>query len=200
MSELACCEPLSLDVRETALSLMVPVVASPSVIDNGGIAREATVANDCKALQDRVDQLRSELGDRRAECVRESSDINELKACLAAADDELRRAEQALNQCLTTERLLQTSGKITFLLVQNVGAGFGPGDDFIDVEAVIQLDTEPGKAFGFTLRKDDNQVAHAAMLEVLRDAFNAGTPVTIDFDIRPNKQNGSIVRVFRSGS
>jgi hypothetical protein len=91
--------------------------------------------------------------------------------------------------------LLAASGKITFLRVHDVGTGFGPPTDFIDVEAVIKLDSQPDKAFGFQLRSDAERVARQGMLDLLRDAFNNSFTVTIDFDIDPPKNNGVIIRV-----
>ena len=87
------------------------------------------------------------------------------------------------------------SGNITFLRVHDVGTGFGPQTDFIDVEAVIKLNSDPDKAFGFQLRNNDERVARQGMLDLLRDAFNNNFKVFIDFDIDPGKNNGVIIRV-----
>ena len=91
---------------------------------------------------------------------------------------------------------LSTSGRLTFLRVHDVGTGFGPPQDFIDVEVVIILADQEG-AFGFKLRNDENSEAHQGMLNLLRDAFLNDIPVTIDFDIDPEfgRKNGFIVRV-----
>jgi len=91
--------------------------------------------------------------------------------------------------------LLERSGRITFLRVHDVGTGFGPPTDFIDVEAVIKLNSEPDKSFGFQLRNDAERVARQGMLDLLRDAFNNNFNVIIDFDIDPGKKNGVIIRV-----
>lgn len=90
----------------------------------------------------------------------------------------------------------QASGKLTLLRVHDVGTGFGAGDDFIDVEAVIKLNTQPDLAFGFQLRNDRNQPVRQGMLDLLRDAFNHNWTVTIDYEIDPNKKNGIIRRVW----
>jgi hypothetical protein len=87
------------------------------------------------------------------------------------------------------------TGKITFLRVHDVGTGFGPPTDFIDVEAVIQLNTKPGMSFGFQLRNDNNRAARQGMLDLLRDAFNNNWTVVIDYLITPPKKNGVIIRV-----
>ena len=90
--------------------------------------------------------------------------------------------------------LLQTSGKVTFLLVQDVGAGYGPPSDFIDVEVVCLLDTMPNNGFGFQLRNDNNRPARAGMLDLLRDAFDHNLTVQIDYTIDAGKINGIIIR------
>jgi len=90
--------------------------------------------------------------------------------------------------------LLESKGRITFLRVHDVGTGFGPPSDFLDVEVVIQLDSQPGKSFGFQLRNDNNRPAREGMLELLRDAFANNFPVIIDYNVAPPKVNGVIIR------
>ena len=90
--------------------------------------------------------------------------------------------------------LLQSSGKITMLWAHDVGTSFGPPADAIDVEAVIQLDTQPGKAFGFQLRTDAQGVTRAAMFDLLSDAFANNRTVTIDYNLDVGKNNGVIIR------
>src|SRR5271169_6754798 len=77
--------------------------------------------------------------------------------------------------------LVENKGRITFLRVHDVGTGFGPPTDFLDVEVVIQLDSQPGKSFGFQLRNDNNRPARDGMLDLLRDAFANNFPVLIDY-------------------
>jgi hypothetical protein len=90
--------------------------------------------------------------------------------------------------------LLESSGRITFLRVHDVGTGFGPPTDSIDVEVVIKLDTMPNNAFGFQLRNDNNRPARAGMLDLLRDAFSHNGTVSIDYNLNPGKLNGVIIR------
>jgi hypothetical protein len=92
--------------------------------------------------------------------------------------------------------LLNASGKLTFLRVHDVGTGWGPPTDFIDVEVVILLDSQPGKAFGFHLRNDDQRAARTGMLDLLRDAFNNNWTTTIDYNVESGKDNGIIIRVW----
>lgn len=91
--------------------------------------------------------------------------------------------------------IIQSSGKLTFLRVHDVGTGFGPPSDFIDVEVVIQIDTKPGESFGFQLRNDANRAVRQGMLDLLRDAFNTNATVVIDYDSQPPKKNSVIIRV-----
>ena len=60
--------------------------------------------------------------------------------------------------------VLSASGRITFLRANDIGTGFGPPSDFLDVEVIVQLDSQPGKSFGFQLRADGNEDAATACL------------------------------------
>lgn len=90
----------------------------------------------------------------------------------------------------------QASGKLTLLRVHDVGSKYGPPSDQLDVEVVIWLNTKPRQAFGFQLRDDSDRAAREGMLGLLRDAFNHGWNVTIDYDIDSGDDNGVIVRVW----
>ena len=98
--------------------------------------------------------------------------------------------------------LLQRQGKVTFLRVHDVGTKFGPPGDQIDVEVVFQLDTAPLKSFGFQVRNDANRAARQGMLDLLRDAFNHGWNVVVDFDIDDptTENNGVAMRVALTGN
>jgi hypothetical protein len=90
-------------------------------------------------------------------------------------------------------------GKLAFLRVHEIGSGFGPPTDFIDVEVVCGVKNNPG-GFGCTLRNDNNNFAHAGMLDLLRDAFNQDTEIEIEYLVDPGefgKVNGTILRVTR---
>lgn len=91
--------------------------------------------------------------------------------------------------------LLQTSGKLTFLRVHDVGTAFGPPSDQIDVEVVMKLSSQPDQAMGFQLRDDGKRPARQGMLDLLRDAFNHDWTVTVDYDIDTDKKNGVAIRV-----
>lgn len=93
--------------------------------------------------------------------------------------------------------LLNKSGKIKLLRVNEVGDRFGPAADFIEAEVVVQLDSHPaGAASGFKLRADANQPVRQGMLDLLRDAFNHGWRVHFDHEVPAGKAKGTIVRVW----
>jgi hypothetical protein len=91
--------------------------------------------------------------------------------------------------------LLERTGLITFLRAHDLGSGFGPPTDFIDVEAVIKLDTAPDEAYGFELRNDRFRPSRQAMFDLLREAYFSNRSVTIDYFIIPGRHNGRIFRV-----
>ncbi len=90
------------------------------------------------------------------------------------------------------------SGTLKMLRVHDVGTAYGPPGDRIDVEVVITIDTQPGKAFGFQLRQDANESARTAMLDLLRDAYAQNLRVTFDHITPAGKNNGRIIRVWLS--
>jgi hypothetical protein len=97
------------------------------------------------------------------------------------------------------EQIRTAIGKLAFLRVHRLGSGFGPPDDFIDVEVVIGIHGAQG-GFGCTLRNDNSRFAHAGMLDVLRDAFNADSVVEVEYTVDPGefgKVNGTLLRVTR---
>jgi IgA peptidase M64 len=103
-----------------------------------------------------------------------------------------RRIRQVLNPFLPT--VAEVGGRLKFLRVHEVGSGFGPPSDFLDVEVVVQLDTEPGRSFGFQLRDDASGTTRRGMLDVLRTAFNRNRQVRLDYR-RTGIDNGILIRV-----
>jgi hypothetical protein len=88
---------------------------------------------------------------------------------------------------------INVSGHLTFLRAQSVGIGFGPANDFIDVEVLAMLDTAPGMTLGLQLRNDRNRPAHQGMFDLLRDAFNHNWTVTLYCFIVEGHTNGMIL-------
>jgi hypothetical protein len=91
--------------------------------------------------------------------------------------------------------LKESSGQVVFLRAHDVGTGFGPPSDFLDIEAVFILDSDPSSAFGFQLRDDGNTPARDAMFATLNDAHAHNLRVTVDYFVEPGKKNGRAIRV-----
>jgi len=92
--------------------------------------------------------------------------------------------------------IFQLTGRVSMLRVHEVGTKYGPHNDQIDVEAVVQLNTQQGKSFGFKLRNDGNAQARQGMLDLLREAFTNNWNVTIEYDLAHGKNNGILLRVW----
>ena len=88
------------------------------------------------------------------------------------------------------------SGTLSLLRVHEVGSGYGPPSDSIDVEVVTQFQGDTADAFGFQLRTDSNEPVRQGMLDLLRDAFNNNFIAHIDYNTPPGKHNGIIIRVW----
>ena len=91
--------------------------------------------------------------------------------------------------------LLEKTGKIVFLRAHDLGTGYGPPSDFLDVEAVFILNALGDGAYGFQLRNDEKLPARQAMFSLLRDAFVHNLTVIADYLIEPGKVNGTAIRV-----
>src|SRR5260370_18969139 len=91
--------------------------------------------------------------------------------------------------------LLEMTGKIVFLRAHDLGTGYGPPSDQLDVEAVFILNSLGEGAYGFQLRNDDYLPARQAMFSLLREAFANNFTVIADYLIEPGRINGTAIRV-----
>lgn len=96
-------------------------------------------------------------------------------------------------EAVAQSTLKSVSGKITFLRVNAIGAGYGPPTDFIDADVIVKLGG-PG-AYGLKLRDDANRHTDRAMFDLLREAYAHGWPVTLDYAEIKNAHNGLVLRV-----
>ncbi len=92
--------------------------------------------------------------------------------------------------------IINVKGHVTLLRAHDPGTGYGAAPDFLDADAVFQLDTEPGRTFGFTLRNDTDRVAHQAMFDLLRHAFEHDHPVQADIELATGMTNGRAQRIW----
>jgi hypothetical protein len=90
----------------------------------------------------------------------------------------------------------QVSGRLKLLRVHDKGSKYGPSNDQLDVEVIVQFVERPNEAFGFQLRDDSQGPAREGMLGLLRDGFNHGWTVTIDYDKVAGKVNSKAIRVW----
>jgi photosystem II stability/assembly factor-like uncharacterized protein len=91
--------------------------------------------------------------------------------------------------------LQAAEGRVTLLRVHELGSGYGPADDQLDAEVIVWLDSQPEKAFGFQLRKDDARAAAEGKLSLLRNAFDRDARVHIEF-IRTGCRTAQVIRVI----
>ena len=87
-----------------------------------------------------------------------------------------------------------TTGKIVTYRVQTQGLEYGKGDDRLDAEAVVKLDSAPDMAFGIRYH-DQAQPATAAMIDLLLEAYMHDMPVTIFHTEPPGRKNVQILWV-----
>jgi len=93
--------------------------------------------------------------------------------------------------------LLNQSGKIVMLRVNELGDSYGGPPDNIIAEVIVRLDSQPlGAASGFQLRADANQPVRQGMLDLLRDAFNHGWRAHFDQEVPAGRTKGIITRVW----
>lgn len=89
------------------------------------------------------------------------------------------------------------SGQLRLLRVHDRGTKFGPPNDQIDVEVVVQfVGQPPGEAYGMQLREDANKPAREGMLGLLRDGFNHNWIVNLDFNRPAGRKNVVLFRVW----
>jgi len=74
-------------------------------------------------------------------------------------------------------RLLQTTGQVEWVRVNDVGTGFGPADDFIDGEVIFKL-LNGDNRYGFQLRANANALVAQGGLSLLLEAMRKGWNVT----------------------
>lgn len=95
----------------------------------------------------------------------------------------------------TADLLGLRNKQLSMLRVVEVGSKHGPPGDQLDAEVIVRFAGTEGD-FGFQLRDDGNRPVREGMLALLRDAFNHGWDVNIDYSVDPPEKNGVILRVW----
>lgn len=88
-----------------------------------------------------------------------------------------------------------TTGKITFLRVNEQGTKYGPGNDELDAEVIVKLANDQ-QVYGLPLKLNDKLPAAQAMFQMLQDAFNNNTLITIEYRWNPGQNNHILFRVI----
>lgn len=165
----------------------------------------------CEAEKARVSQLSAQVSEKAAYasmiCATQGHDSIECSGAQGEVADlrsELNAAQKALNDCLMKNpepppsQLLQATGHVTFLLLNEAGGGYGGGStNWIDADVVFKLDSRPDKGFGFQLRDDPAQPVRRGMLDLLQDAIVNKLRVITDYvepSATPNN-NCFVIRV-----
>ena len=90
--------------------------------------------------------------------------------------------------------ILRAAGRVTFLRIQEVGSGWGSGANFLDVELVVRLDSQPEYAFGLQLRPGSQEYAALGAVDHLRRSMRRNSVIDIDYR-RTGFRSGTIIRV-----
>jgi hypothetical protein len=157
---------------------------------------------DCEQYRTTVNALEAQVSDLQNECDA-IDDLFARRQCLrilAQTRDRLRRARAALANCesgLPEPGIYSATGHINFLRVNE--GGYGPPKDFLDLEVIFKLDTQPGRAVGFSLRSDENEPAHRGALSLILAALEHDFNVTIDYEQELNKANSRAFRFALTG-
>lgn len=157
----------------------------------------AIAQRDCTPIRERIQLLEDIIAEQDCDSL---EGIPQRARCFARVrqlNRELRDAQASLRNCeagLPNPGIIQTSGRVTFLRVNDTG-GFGPPNDFLDAEVIFQLSTESGRSFGFQLRNDDNRPAREAMFSLLEQSLLNGLTVVVDYRQELNKFNAIAFRI-----
>ena len=157
--------------------------------------------SDCSAFEERVQSLATELAETEQFCQTLLPDLVSFKQCRTTVGrirQSLERAQAALRNCeagLPPAGVRAARGRVAFLRVHDQG-GFGPPNDHLDAEVIFQLDTQPGRSFGFKLRNDDpNRVQHEAMRDLLQESLVSDLDVNINYTQIENRFNSVAFRI-----
>ncbi len=105
------------------------------------------------------------------------------------------RSAYEVNTVPPVGSVLGAQGRISMIRAHDVGSGYGPPSDRLDVEAVVWLDSSPGSSFGLQLRTSPDKRARHGIFRLLREAFRANRQVHIDY-VRTGLRSGRIVRAM----
>lgn len=89
--------------------------------------------------------------------------------------------------------IINTKGRIKMIRVHAKDSGYGPSKYKLNEDAIVTLDSNPGSVFGIDLNTRDG----IEMFNMLREAFEDGTTITVEYKA-VNAIGGRIIRVIES--
>jgi len=161
----------------------------------------------CEAEETRERQAASAYGGRAARassvCASRGYDSIECQGAQGEKQDAWaawQQARRALADCRAehpeaADRLLEATGFVTFLRVNEPGGGYGGGStNWFDADVIFKLHSRPDKGFGFQLRNDAVEPVRRGMLALLENAFVHRLRVITDYvELGETPNNNSFV-------
>lgn len=83
---------------------------------------------------------------------------------------------------------IEVKGKINLYRVQVEGMNLGEGQNKVNAEVFVTLDSKPGMVYSLQLHKD-SPLSNQVMADTLRDAYINKVPVTLYYQIAPKQEN-----------
>jgi hypothetical protein len=94
---------------------------------------------------------------------------------------------------------VESKGHVTLYRAQVQGLEFGRGEERVDAEVLVTLDSQPDLVFTLPVH-DTTPPMNKIIAETLRDAYISKTPVTIYHQIAPGRKNVKIHMVQLSSN
>ena len=83
---------------------------------------------------------------------------------------------------------IEVKGSINLYRVQVEGMNLGEGENKVNAEVFVTLDSKPGMVYSLQLHKD-SPVSNQVMADTLRDAYINKLPVTLYYQFTPKQDN-----------
>jgi len=83
---------------------------------------------------------------------------------------------------------VEVKGKIHLYRVQVEGMNLGEGENKVNAEVFVTLDSKPDMVYSLQLHKD-SPMSNQVMADTLRDAYINKIPVTLYYQIAPKQDN-----------
>jgi hypothetical protein len=78
-------------------------------------------------------------------------------------------------------RIQAVEGVVKLIRLNEVGSGYGPHFDRLDMELILAVDSYPDLVIGLPMRGGPAEAVHWSMLTSLRAAFRRGSRVRLEY-------------------